>query len=97
MIDWYNLVANSLWILALAIALAVVSHASWQAALSHVKLRTCLGQSRYQMFLDLAAVLFCVGMAGTSHHNWEIILWSGLAVLFIAQAVLGKLFTSHNA
>jgi hypothetical protein len=35
-------------------------------------------------------VLFCAGMAGTSRVIWEIILWSGLAVLFFAQAVLGK-------
>jgi phosphoglycerol transferase MdoB-like AlkP superfamily enzyme len=90
MIDWFNLAANALWILALAIALAVVSHASWQAALSHEKLRTRLGQPGYQMYFDLAAVLFCAGMAGTSRVIWEIILWSGLAVLFFAQAVLGK-------
>ena len=90
MIDWFNLVANALWILALAIALAVVSHASWQASLSHEKFRTRLGQPGYQRAFDLAAVLFCAGMAGTSRHLWEIILWGGLAVLFIAQAVVGK-------
>jgi len=90
MIDWYNLAANALWIIGLAIALAVLSHASWQAALKHEKLRQQLGQPGYQIFLDLAAVSFCLGMAGTSRRAWEIILWAVLAVLFIAQAVVEK-------
>jgi phosphoglycerol transferase MdoB-like AlkP superfamily enzyme len=90
MIDWFNLAANALWIIGLAIALAVVSHASWQAALQHEKLRNRLAQPGYQIYFDLAAVLFCLGMAATSRRLWEIILWSGLAVLFIAQAVVEK-------
>jgi phosphoglycerol transferase MdoB-like AlkP superfamily enzyme len=91
MIDWFNLAANTLWILGLAIALAVVSHAAWQAALNHEKIRTRLAQPGYQRFFDLAAVLFCLGMAATSRRAWEIILWCVLAVLFIGQAVFEKL------
>jgi hypothetical protein len=90
MIDWFNLAANALWILALAIVLAVVSYASWQAALNHEKIRAQLARPGYQVYFDLAAVLFCLGMAGTSRRVWEISLWSLLAVLFIAQAVVGK-------
>jgi hypothetical protein len=90
MIDWFNLAANALWIIGLAIALAVVSHASWQASLHHEKLRSRLAQPSYQIFFDLAAVLFCLGMAATSRRVWEIILWGGLATLFIAQAVVEK-------
>jgi phosphoglycerol transferase MdoB-like AlkP superfamily enzyme len=90
MIDWFNLAANALWIFGLAVALAVVSHASWQAVLHHEKLRFRLAQPGYQIFIDLAAVLFCLGMATTSRRVWEIILWSGLAVLFIAQAVVER-------
>ena len=90
MIDWYNLAANALWIIGLAIALAVLSHASWQASQRHEKLRQQLAQPGYQIFLDLAAVLFCLGMAGTSRRIWEIILWAVLAVLFIAQAAVEK-------
>lgn len=90
MIDWFNLMANALWILGLAIALAVISHASWQAALHHEKLRLWLARPGYQMYIDLAAVLFCLGMAATSPRVWEIVLWCGLAVLFIAQAVVER-------
>jgi len=90
MIDWFSLAANALWIFGLAIALAVVSHASWQAANHHEKLRSRLGQPGYQFLFDLAAVLFCLGMAATSRRLWEIILWCGLAVLFIVQTVVEK-------
>jgi hypothetical protein len=90
MIDWFNLAANALWIFGLAIALAVISHASWQASMYHEKLRSRLAQPGYQIYITLAAVLFCLGMAATSRQVWEIILWGGLAVLFIAQALFEK-------
>jgi hypothetical protein len=90
MIDWFNLVANALWILALALLLALVSHAGWQASLNHEKLRTQLGRPVYQRFFDLVGVLFCLGMAGTSRLGWEIGLWGVLAVLFIANTAAGK-------
>jgi hypothetical protein len=90
MIDWFNLGANALWIFGLAIALAVISHASWQAALHHEKLRLWLAKPGYQRFFDLAAVLFCLGMAATSRRVWEIVIWCTLAVLFVVQALAVK-------
>ncbi len=92
MIDWFNLIANALWILALAIVLAVFSYASWRASQDHEKLRTQLARSQYQIFFDLAAVLFCLGMAGTSRSTWERILWGILGALFVAQSLAGKYF-----
>ena len=53
MIDWYNLFANALWIIALAVALATLSYASWEASLLHEKLRLRLRQAKYQIALDL--------------------------------------------
>jgi hypothetical protein len=87
MIDWFNLFANALWIVALAIVLAVVSYASWQASLQHEKLRAQLGRPVYGIYFDLAGVLFCLGMAGTSHKPWEIGLWGVLGLLFFANTV----------
>jgi len=92
MIDWFNLAANALWILALAILLAVISYASWQASLEHEKLRSQLARPGYHRFFDLCAVLFCLGMAGTSRNGWEIGLWAVLAGLFVINAVAGKFF-----
>ena len=90
MIDWFSLAANTLWIFALAILLALVSYASWQASRNHEKISVQLRKPTYQVYIDLAAVMFCLGMAGTSPRAWETILWVGLAVLFIIQAVVAK-------
>jgi len=92
MIDWFSLAANALWIIGLAIVLSVFSYASWQASQNHEKLRVQLARQQYQIFFDLAAVLFCLGMSGTSRSVWERILWGILAALFAAQALASRFF-----
>ena len=87
MIDWFNLAANSLWILSLAMLLALISYASWQSSAQHTKLRAQLARPVYQRFFDWIGVLFCLGMAGTSHVGWEIGLWGLLGFLFVVNAV----------
>jgi hypothetical protein len=96
MIDWVNLAANSLWILGLALALAALSYASWQASLAREKLRTRLGQPGTQTVLNLAGVLFCAGLAASSVRMWEIVVWVVLAVLFLAQIVAAFYTAKHN-
>ncbi len=88
MIDWFNVAANSLWILGCAVALATLSYASWYASVYHEKLRQTLGGRNFQVSLNAAGVLFCLGLAATSGKVWEIILWAVLAVVFIVQIVI---------
>lgn len=88
MIDWFNLVANSLWILACAIALATLSHASWAASVRQEKLRKILALLEYQTSLNIAGILFCLGLAGISHKLWESVLWLILMELFVALSVI---------
>jgi len=85
MIDWFNLAANSLWILGCAVVLATISYARWEAVTKGEKLRSLLNAQRFQPPLNLAGVLFCLGMAGTSDVNWKIGVWLVLAVLFGVQ------------
>jgi len=85
MIDWLNLLFNSIWILALALALSVVSIAYWEAQIGGKKLRALLGQYRYALPLILAGVVFCLGMAATSAKWWEWIFWEISVVLFGIQ------------
>ncbi|MFZ6028850.1 MAG: hypothetical protein ACOYYS_14130 [Chloroflexota bacterium] len=82
MIDWFNLLANSLWIFGLALALAVLSYASWQAALAHDKLRRYLELPHSRVLLNLAGVFFWLGLAATARAWWEIGLWLVVAVAF---------------
>jgi hypothetical protein len=84
-IDWFNLAANSLWILGCAIALATISYASWAASQQQVKLRQQLRGTGYQAALNSAGLLFCLGLAGLSARWWETVLWLALSAWFILQ------------
>jgi len=91
MIDWLNLFFNSLWIIALAIALAVVSWASWRAA-EAAPTEKRSGQFGFelsrripQIYLSLAGALFCIGLAGTSTTLWQQVLWILFAAVFLWQ------------
>ncbi len=88
MIDWYNLVMNSFWILGCAIALAALSYASWQASATGVKFKVCLGQPKIQVVLNVAGLVFCVGLAGTSDIIWQQVLWGILGLGFVVQIVM---------
>jgi hypothetical protein len=84
-IDWYNLAANSLWIFALALALAVLSFASWEAKTGGKRLRDVLSRPRWELTLNLAGALFCLGLAATSDKLWERILWLLLMGSYLIQ------------
>lgn len=88
MIDWPNLFRNSLWILGLALALAALSYASWEASLHKEKFRARLNRAPIQVALNLAGVLFCAGLAAIAASTLEIVLWALLAVAFAAQIVV---------
>lgn len=81
LIDWFNLAANALWIIACAIALAALSYASWVAALRGVRFKIVLQGSTYQIVFHLAGLLFALGMAGTAGNTIVAVLWLVLAVL----------------
>ncbi|MFC2054631.1 hypothetical protein ACFLV7_10120 [Chloroflexota bacterium] len=85
MINWFNLIANSFWILGCALALATFSYASWQASVENEKMRMVLASAAYKIILYAAGALFSIGLAATSDRMWEIILWIILAVFFAVQ------------
>ena len=85
MIAWYNLFANALWIFALALVLAVLSYARWQAYQDGVKLGAMLNRPGWQMTLNIAGVIFCLGLAAASSKLWEQILWLVMGLLFVLQ------------
>jgi hypothetical protein len=92
MINWFSLFANSLWIIALALALATLSYASWRASIDREKLRTSLGRGDYAAIFSLAGVLFCTGLAMTAPSTLQIILWIilGIGFLIILLARAGQ-------
>jgi len=85
MIDWLNLLFNSIWIIGIALALAVFSIAYYQAQLGKVKIGSILGAPKFVLPLHLAGVLFSLGMALTSSRWWEILLWIVLMGWFVYE------------
>ena len=87
MIDWYSLATNSVWILACALALAVMSHASWQGSVNGRKFFEQMREPGYVRLLLAAGLLFCVGLGGAAEVWWERGLWLLLGVFFVIQMV----------
>lgn len=79
MIDVFSLAANALWILGLAVLLAVLSWARLAARSEQVRFRQVLARPPIQLGLDLGLLLFCAGLAATGRTWWERVLWSLLA------------------
>ena len=88
MVDWFDLLKNSLWILGLSLGLAVLGMAHWEAQISQQKISQILAQPGKPILLDLAGVLFCAGLATTSTRWWEIALWMLMLALIILNAAL---------
>jgi phosphatidylglycerophosphate synthase len=82
MINWWNLITNSIWILALSLALAVVGIAYYQAQREGEKLRQVLKTPKYTLTLNISGVVFCLGMALTSTKWWDVLLWIVFVGLF---------------
>lgn len=88
MIDWFGVAANTLWILGLALGLATFSYASWQASIYHEKTLERIKRPQILLSFNVAALLFCSGLAATSDSILEIVLWSLLGILFLVQLLL---------
>jgi cytochrome bd-type quinol oxidase subunit 2 len=84
MIDWWNVFTNSLWILGVAAALAILSHADWLASREDAGLRHVLRRLAQRADLSLALAVASVGAGLGVVRLWERILWlllaSGLAL-----------------
>lgn len=85
MIDWYGLATNALWISALALTMAILSFARWEANRQRKKLSQVLRERGWQVCLAVAGILFCGGLAATAEASWKTILWLGWLVIFSVQ------------
>lgn len=88
MIDFWGVIANSLWILGLALLLATLSWSSWIASVEKVRLRAVLARPGVQRVLNVGLALFCAGLASTGRAWWERVLWGLLVVAFSVQVWL---------
>ncbi|OQA22845.1 MAG: hypothetical protein BWY63_00603 [Chloroflexi bacterium ADurb.Bin360] len=95
MIDVQGIFFNSLWILALAILLALLSWTSWQAEREGVRFRVVWARPGLRRLVTLSLVLFCAGMVAISGRWWERLLWVLLALFQLLPPFLARL-SSRN-
>lgn len=88
LINWNSLISNSIWILALAWLLAVISISLWSANQNNRTLSKELDRPSRQLQLNLGGMLFCVGLALVSDATWQMIVLIFLAVMFFLQLVI---------
>ena len=93
MIDWVGVATNGLWLLGLAMGLAVLSYADWSAHSAHRRLRDVLGQPAFRIALWSGLTLFCVGVALSGGQWWERVLWGALAVMAVVEVWRAALIT----
>jgi len=80
--NWLNLLANSLWIASLAVALAVAGYARWRGAERGNSLLQAFYEPGPQFCLRLAGLMFCAGLAFSWPAGWGRALWLAPAAWF---------------
>lgn len=88
MIDIWGVVANSLWILGLAVLLAALSWAHWAANVERIRFRVVLSRPGLRQVMNLGLILLCAGLVVAGRAWWERVLWGLLGIAWVVQAWL---------
>lgn len=88
MIDVWGVMSNSLWVIGLAVLLAIWSWARYAAYEANVKTRVILSQRKYVVALDAGLLLFVAGMAATEDRLWAQVVWGVLGLWVLGHAVV---------
>jgi type IV secretory pathway VirB2 component (pilin) len=94
-IDWYDVIVNSFWILGLAIILAAVSYHHWLAGEANRSLRAQLESPAFQLPAWIGFCLICIGLAGGSGRVWETIIWIIFGLIGLFYSVQNGLTLRH--
>ncbi|NOZ72396.1 MAG: DUF2142 domain-containing protein [Chloroflexi bacterium] len=87
MIDWLSLFNNAMWVAGMAIVVATVSYAWYEALLRRVPLRRVLAEARFEWIYSSGLALFSLGQfLLVDLPGWQALLWLVLALVFTAQA-----------
>lgn len=94
MIDWWSVFTNSLWIVGLAAALAIMSCSDWLAFTEGRGLGSAARRLAHSTSLACSMALACVGAGLGVAAWWERVLWLLVAAGFAALAV--RAWSSHR-
>lgn len=84
--NWYSVASNALWILALALGLALVGIAYWESLVKKVSSRFVFSCPKMQGLINLTLTIFCLGLGSSISPKWGKILWLVLALLSLIAA-----------
>lgn len=87
MINWYSIVANSFWLLGLAIILAGLSYYYWLAAQTGRSFGEILGTPSFQRVIVIGALLVGIGLALTAGSLWQVLPAAALIVVSVIALV----------
>ena len=93
MIDWWNVLTHSLWIIGLAIELAVLSYKDWSSFRSGEGFGAALRRTVHNPIFLLGLVLACLGAGLGITVWWRRVLWFVLGaalVCIIARMTLSR-------
>ena len=85
-VNWSGLVGSALWICGLAVCLAALSMAQYQARAGGDRFRHRLERPEYQLALAAGLTLLCAGLLISSGTWWEKVIWGFCAAFFIVWA-----------
>ena len=86
MIDFGQVAANALWVLGLALLLAVWSYARYEAHREETRTREILSRLNYSLAINAGLLLFVAGMAATESRWWARGLWILVGVGFLVDS-----------
>ena len=86
MLDLWDVFSNSLWILGLAVLLAVWSYGRYAAQTSGMRVRDKLNTLKYALVVNVGLFLFLCGMALTENRLFVRVLWILLAIAVLVES-----------
>ena len=88
MIDGWEIVSAGLWITGLALLLALLSLARWDARQASIKFSDQLGAKGYRLGLAASALLVCAGLALSAETWLERGVWIGFGLVLMAVILM---------
>lgn len=82
-IDWYNIWANAIWIMGLAILLATVSGGRWLAQRQDCYLKQILKRPNFQVAIWTGFLLISLALLLLADIWWERLIWSVYCLIFL--------------
>jgi hypothetical protein len=83
MIDWWNVFTHALWIMGLAVALAVLSYSDWTTSCRGEGFLATLKHTVQEPVLLLGLAVTCLGAGLGVDVWWRRVLWFLLAAGFV--------------